>query len=127
MKVNQTRKAHPLAVMGKPRAQLPRLLLYAYPSSSFTHSHVELQKPSEAVGKKTRAVRKATTNVLSLDLGTLANDAPLFTGDIVSCECGAAFNKYSVLQKGVEKTTWVCEFCNASQVVHLEEEEVRPT
>lgn len=75
-----------------------------------------------------RAVRAATTNVLSLDLGTLANDAPLFTGDIIFCECGAAFNKHSALSSSNEKESdgqiWVCEFCNKSNEVQLEEEEV---
>lgn len=68
-------------------------------------------------------VRKANTNVLAVDLSTLASDAELVAGDPYFCSaCRAVFSSHSKLESN---GTWLCEFCNTSNALgdQLEEEE----
>lgn len=56
----------------------------------------------------------------------LKDDAEIATGDPNQCEsCKAYFNNHSKLvgeESGKQK--WVCEFCNHTNFVQLEEEEL---
>ena len=56
----------------------------------------------------------------------LKDDAEIATGDPTQCEsCKAYFNKHSKLE-GEEsgKQKWVCEFCNFTNFVQIEQEEI---
>jgi hypothetical protein len=67
-------------------------------------------------------IKKANTNVLAVDLSTLASDAEMVAGDPFFCGgCAAVFSSHSTVNAN---NTWVCEFCNhPNNVAHLEEEE----
>lgn len=81
-----------------------------------------------------RHVRRADTNVLSLDLGTLSKDADLATGDATECErCAAVLSSVSILKEpssddseGDDGAThlWKCEFCGLLNRLELDEMEV---
>mmetsp|Transcript_12684 Transcript_12684/g.19172 ORF Transcript_12684/g.19172 Transcript_12684/m.19172 type:complete len:810 (-) Transcript_12684:27-2456(-) len=96
-------------------------------------------KPQRRVQK----VRRATTNVVTLDLGSLASEANMMTGDPEKCEnqtCGAFFSSNSVIEKRTVKpadagssnaqgsdetrTFWKCEYCSHEQEVFLDDDEV---
>ena len=70
-------------------------------------------------------IRKANTNVLAVDLSTLASDAELVAGDPIFCiACRAVFSSHS---KVVESSgSWLCEFCNTSNVLGEEANEDKP-
>lgn len=78
---------------------------------------------------RTRAVRKATTNIISLDLGTLGNDAPIFTGEIIRCkQCQAVFSHISSVADAKSSSSdpvWTCEFCSTDNEIVAEEEELK--
>lgn len=68
-----------------------------------------------------RKVRKANTNVLAIDLSTLASNAELIPGDACLCKsCSAVFSSHSTLDAN---GAWVCEFCNAANHAQLDDEE----
>eukprot|EP00005_Dracoamoeba_jomungandri_P007935 CAMPEP_0174264448 /NCGR_PEP_ID=MMETSP0439-20130205/22499_1 /TAXON_ID=0 /ORGANISM="Stereomyxa ramosa, Strain Chinc5" /LENGTH=728 /DNA_ID=CAMNT_0015350323 /DNA_START=17 /DNA_END=2203 /DNA_ORIENTATION=- len=79
-------------------------------------------------------VRKADTNVVRIDLNTLAKEAAQYvTGDLTVCKnCSVILNHLSVLKedsylsKSVPEQIWECEFCDEKNIIHIEEEE-RPT
>ncbi|KAL6079565.1 Circularly permutated Ras protein 1 [Balamuthia mandrillaris] len=106
-------------------------------------SETEKQEDRKRLVKK--KVRKADTNVVQISLATLAEKAQLLTGDPIFCKsCCAALNHLSKItttaktgassseDKGGEEEEedsdqqWLCEFCGASNAVHIEEEE-KPT
>jgi len=79
-------------------------------------------------GKLKTFKRKVDTNVVSLTLGSLGENAPVATGDAVYCDgCSACLSGISTLtaQEGSEGTKWAwsCEFCGKDNVVEMEEEE----
>lgn len=72
--------------------------------------------------------RRVDTNVVSLRLGSLGENAPVATGDAVYCEsCAACLSCISTLTPHAsgEGSQWVwnCEFCGHENTVELEEEE----
>jgi len=76
---------------------------------------------------KHKKIQKADTNVVSLRLGTLAEDAHFMTGDPVACtKCATYLNAISKLDKKEQNNafTWNCEFCNNINDVQLEQEEI---
>lgn len=84
-------------------------------------SDEEVEVKEDKAPKKLRKVRKADTNICSVNLGTLAEDAEVFTGEITFCnECRAIFTSLSKLHESV----WTCEFCGFCNKVDLEEEEI---
>eukprot|EP00727_Mastigamoeba_balamuthi_P004461 m51a1_g14012 putative ras gtpase (969) ;mRNA; r:1089721-1092844 len=72
----------------------------------------ERPKAERAKGKrKTRLVPVASTNVVLVDLGSLASAAPLLTGDPVLCAaCGAALTQRGGAA-GSGDGSWRCEMC----------------
>lgn len=71
-------------------------------------------------GDKDKKFPKASTNIVSLSLGKLAQDVEVSTGDPCKCKkCPAIFS--TVSQSSEE--TWVCEFCGEKNSIDLEEEE----
>lgn len=93
----------------------------------------DVPSPAEAEGSRFRRaeekkiqvkkhkVRKANTNVLAIDLSTLASDAEMVAGDPVFCaSCASVFSSHSQVESN---GMWVCEFCNHANNVQLEEEE----
>eukprot|EP01092_Planopodium_desertum_P005534 TRINITY_DN231_c0_g1_i2.p1 TRINITY_DN231_c0_g1~~TRINITY_DN231_c0_g1_i2.p1 ORF type:complete len:749 (-),score=157.94 TRINITY_DN231_c0_g1_i2:44-2227(-) len=77
-------------------------------------------------GKKA-FIKKATTNMVSIDLGTLAEKVAVVTGDPAICKkCKVYFSQLStknLVVKGDEQT-WNCEFCGTANEVSLEDEEI---
>lgn len=66
-------------------------------------------------------MRKANTNVLAIDLSTLASNAELIPGDACLCKsCSAVFSSHSNIESN---GTWVCEFCNTPNDAELDDEE----
>jgi hypothetical protein len=96
--------------------------------------------------KEIRAVRKADTNIVSINLGSLSDAADVVaTGDPTFCsQCGAVLNSFSKLkdlrQVPSESTSnnntnqqestvegnliWECEFCGQKNRINLDPEEV---
>eukprot|EP01129_Flabellula_baltica_P011097 TRINITY_DN4786_c0_g1_i2.p1 TRINITY_DN4786_c0_g1~~TRINITY_DN4786_c0_g1_i2.p1 ORF type:complete len:618 (+),score=146.75 TRINITY_DN4786_c0_g1_i2:353-2206(+) len=74
----------------------------------------------------TREVRKADTNIVALNLGSLAEEGlTLFTGDPCFCvECNSVFSSISRLNQDNDQQLWVCEFCGRENDLFLEEEEI---
>jgi len=72
--------------------------------------------------------QEVDTNVFQLELNCLKGAADMAAGDPESCKsCSAILNKNSKLVpvEGQESTyTWVCEFCNTSNEVCLDAEEI---
>lgn len=67
-------------------------------------------------------VRKANTNLIAINLGSLETEGQMMTGDPIFCVgCGVAFNATSTL---LNKTEWNCEFCTTLNHVNLDEEEM---
>eukprot|EP01119_Soliformovum_irregulare_P010427 TRINITY_DN2560_c0_g1_i1.p1 TRINITY_DN2560_c0_g1~~TRINITY_DN2560_c0_g1_i1.p1 ORF type:complete len:705 (-),score=229.00 TRINITY_DN2560_c0_g1_i1:13-2127(-) len=96
------------------------------------------QAQQKLMKKKTR-VRKADTNVISINFGTLMENVQLSTGDPVFCgSCNAVLSSTSVLESAPEAPkdemstpimsapgrVWKCEFCNATNGVDIEPEEI---
>lgn len=70
---------------------------------------------------KKQRVRKANTNVLAIDLSTLASNAEQVPGDALLCgSCSAVFSSHSKVEAN---DTWVCEFCNHANIAQLDDEE----
>ena len=68
-----------------------------------------------------RKVRKANTNVLAIDLSTLASNAELIPGDPYICKsCTAVFSSHS---KSEDNGSWICEFCNTTNDIQIDDEE----
>ena len=56
-------------------------------------------------------LQQVDTNIVAVQLATLANGAAIHTGDYVLCsQCHAVLSAVSVVTDGV----WACEFCNHS-------------
>lgn len=93
-------------------------------------TNVLAQVSAAQTSARVRQVRKATTNIVSLDLGTLGNDAPIFTGDIIRCSsCTAVMNHLSKVASSNSSNgpsqQWTCEFCATVNPVNIEEEELQ--
>eukprot|EP00051_Salpingoeca_urceolata_P026485 m.477459 g.477459 ORF g.477459 m.477459 type:complete len:771 (-) comp20851_c0_seq1:193-2505(-) len=80
-----------------------------------------LKEKAATKSAASRVHRQAVdTNVISVKLGTLADDVTLHTGDAEFCsECSIVFNALSKVQDGV----WRCEFCGTPNKVDLAPEE----
>jgi len=79
---------------------------------------------------KQKYKRGIDTNIFSLPLSVLKDEVELATGDPLYCQyCSGIFNKHSKLEdsKGEEEQKWICEFCNFSNTVDLEPEEIPKT
>jgi len=64
---------------------------------------------------------RLNTNIVELPMKDLAEITPLATGDPKFCDhCGAMFSCVSIL----EEDKWICEFCEYSNIVNLEPEEI---
>jgi len=96
-------------------------------SSNFgisSNSSPEKEKRS----KKVR-FRRPDTNVISINFGTLIQEAILCTGDAKFClSCKAAFNTFSEIKsntKGEEiENSWICEFCGTDNSIEIDPDEV---
>jgi len=88
-------------------------------------AHQEKEKPS-TISLPQRERPKANTNVISIDLGKLAQEADLLTGDPNFCRgCEAIYNSTSKTVQGNEgESIWQCEFCDHVNIIHLEKEEI---
>ena len=65
------------------------------------------------------------SNIAEISMDELAKQNALATGDPVFCEqCNAVFNSYSKLTSAQGSQIWLCEFCEFSNTVHLEAEEI---
>jgi hypothetical protein len=64
---------------------------------------------------------RLNTNIVEVPMKDLAEITPLATGDPKFCDdCGAMFSCVSKL----EENRWICEFCEYSNIVNLEPEEI---
>jgi len=69
--------------------------------------------------------KSANTNILAVDLGKLADDADVVTGDPLFCKnCRALFNNKSVTESKEDDLFWSCEFCGEKQEIFIEDEEI---
>lgn len=85
------------------------------------------QSVPSVLPKENRRYRfQVDTNVVEVDLGTLAQAQNIATGDAVFCkECRATLSVHSKLNPAEsEGYLWICEFCDAENAVNLEEEEI---
>jgi len=74
---------------------------------------------------KIRKVKKAHTNIIAVDLGTLSESVHIFTGEAIFCtKCQGAFNIYSVIKEENNEQIWDCEFCNTKNTIMIEKEEI---
>lgn len=65
------------------------------------------------------------TNVFQISLSCLKENAELATGDPELCKsCKAVFNKDSKVVMVENQQVWNCEFCNQTNNVSLEDEEI---
>jgi len=65
------------------------------------------------------------TNVMSIGLKVLAENAEVASGDPVFCEsCNAVFNKFSKLEENKDQQVWNWEFCEHKNEVVLDEQEI---
>jgi hypothetical protein len=65
------------------------------------------------------------TNVFQISLSCLKENAELATGDPELCKsCKAVFNKDSKIVIVGNQQVWNCEFCNQTNDVSLEDEEI---
>jgi hypothetical protein len=73
-------------------------------------------------------MEKADTNIFSIALSNLKENAELATGDPIYCkECKVVFNKFSPLDEEQMiggKQMWRCEFCHTNNPILIEKEEV---
>ncbi|KAK3593841.1 hypothetical protein CHS0354_011443 [Potamilus streckersoni] len=121
----------PQAPMGRPP---PPLLKVSKPAKTKKHhwrhlsdSGDQQQKHhrSEELQQKLKKFRKADTNIVSLKLNQLVAPGNMHAGDPTYCtSCGAIMSSISKLKKDIEEKVWTCEFCNAKNVVDVEDEEV---
>lgn len=77
-------------------------------------------------GEEARTIRKADTNIISLNMGFLTADTDVSTGDPIFCsQCSAVLNQNSVLaQSNGYSKDWVCEFCDTTNKVVVDEHEI---
>jgi len=70
--------------------------------------------------------RRADTNVLNVNLGTLGGEVAVQTGEPQLCSsCGACLSSFSTLTKcGEDAYDWTCEFCGAYHRLELDEGEM---
>lgn len=74
--------------------------------------------------------QEVDTNIVSIKLGTLVQDASVHTGECFLCSsCNAALSHYSKLTLGSDgNRSWVCEFCGAeSKDIDMDDEEIPTT
>ena len=65
------------------------------------------------------------TNIFKVSLECLQNRGQLATGDASICTtCKAVFNSTSTIVKEGDQQTWICEFCNTKNEVHIDDEEL---
>jgi len=80
------------------------------------------QAPSKP--KKKKAKRQVDTNVFSIALSCLAEQAEISSGDPIYCStCKGIFNKFSTISASESGQVWNCEFCLAKNSISIEEEE----
>jgi len=90
----------------------------------------KVYKPAKPRANERRATKTASTepltNVVSIDLGELAEKVVLLTGDPATCSsCAAIFNVTSKTPPGENgKPVWQCEFCDNKNIIRLEDEEI---
>ncbi len=97
----------------------------AAPQNNAVHMAMPLSQATGSVGK--RYEQEVDTNVLSLNMSVLKDKAQIATGDPVICgKCKAMFNIHSKLNKdlAISEQSWICEFCNNTNKVSIEEEEM---
>ena len=77
-------------------------------------------------GKKANKYHvEVDTNVFEVKLACLKDNVELATGDAEICKtCKAVFNSESKITVEAGNQTWRCEFCNAANIVTLDEEEI---
>jgi len=67
------------------------------------------------------------TNIISVDLGKLADGVAIHSGDVILCDgCQAVLNATSKPQFGTGKdniTIWICEFCLQENTIDIGPEE----
>ena len=68
--------------------------------------------------------RQVDTNVVSVQLASLANDVAIHSGDVTVCECGAVLNALSTVAPAAEGKLWTCEFCGHANALDLDDEEL---
>ena len=65
------------------------------------------------------------SNIAEISMDELSKQNALATGDPVFCQqCNAIFNSYSKLIQSGNDQIWICEFCECSNKVNLEVEEL---
>eukprot|EP01103_Thecamoeba_quadrilineata_P005315 TRINITY_DN15130_c0_g1_i1.p1 TRINITY_DN15130_c0_g1~~TRINITY_DN15130_c0_g1_i1.p1 ORF type:complete len:625 (-),score=174.08 TRINITY_DN15130_c0_g1_i1:26-1900(-) len=75
--------------------------------------------------KTTTKIKKADTNVVSVDFNRLEEKGTLMTGDPVNCvTCGAFLTAISQIIEENSKQIWNCEFCSTPNEVSLSPEEI---
>jgi hypothetical protein len=97
----------------------------------------EEESEPELKAEATRNVRKADTNIFSVNLGNLAEGITVLTGDPLFClNCKAVYNclsRNSLKTNHEEKNPgkeeegdrlWICEFCEQENSFNLMEEEI---
>eukprot|EP00164_Ancoracysta_twista_P001050 GFYU01001370.1.p1 GENE.GFYU01001370.1~~GFYU01001370.1.p1 ORF type:complete len:986 (-),score=320.98 GFYU01001370.1:44-2566(-) len=81
-------------------------------------SDSDSEAPVQAQAQSQRKIRrkKANTNILSVSLGTIGDDATIATGDPQFCsKCNAAVSSISKLKdESFGMSSWECEFCAES-------------
>jgi hypothetical protein len=98
------------------------------PQPVVQQQEVKVEEKKEALKiAKTKAC--ADVNSCILRLSTMINDQGMCTGDPIYCQsCSAALNSFSVVapQSANDKynKTWVCEFCNHSNKIIADDEEI---
>lgn len=75
---------------------------------------------------KAKVELKVDTNVVSIDLGSLKHAELLATGDPIFCSgCKGAFSMFSRISEiENEAQLWVCEFCEAENLINIDPEEI---
>ncbi|XP_065181174.1 circularly permutated Ras protein 1-like [Sycon ciliatum] len=82
--------------------------------------------------EETVRCRRATANVLLVELGRLADEPGMATGDAVRCSgCYAVLSAMSAVKtvdgRDTSASVWTCEFCNVQNKVDVAPEEVPTT
>ncbi|EGC31613.1 hypothetical protein DICPUDRAFT_99163 [Dictyostelium purpureum] len=104
------------------------------------------QQPQRNLPGKVQKVKKANTNVLVVNLGTVAKESSIVTGDVTFCKnCNSGLsniNSFKEIQlndgkmvtnvptKGgfsESENLWTCEFCGEANQVTLDKEEIPST
>ena len=84
---------------------------------------------SHNAGGKRKHRQEVDTNIFKISMECLKDSGELATGDPICCtNCQAVLNKHSKIEdckvNGNEEQRWKCEFCNTSNKVQIEPEEI---